>query len=167
VVASNEELEKLVGQTPLTLRQALKHSQAPIFLLAKREEFYGLCDSAAFGFIDDPKEIERIMRKFKPLRLGMTCRVTSTPQRDQLKVKVRMYVLGCDQPAWQIGETFAPTVRASPTRYFLALSVQNDLVVRNIDIKMAYLHADAPEDVYVIIPKELSGLPEYKLAKLN
>jgi hypothetical protein len=78
-----------------------------------------------------------------------------------------MFVLGNNQPAWQIGETFAPTARSSTTRYFLALSIQNDLIVTNIDIKMAYLHADAPEDVYVIIPKELSGHHEDQLAKLN
>jgi hypothetical protein len=167
ITTTNPQLEELALKPPLTFNQALKHPLNATFIEAHKEEYGGLCERGTFGFISNPEERKEIRAKHKPIRMGMTIRTTPTAQAGYMKVKARMFVLGNNQPEWQIGDTFAPTARSSTTRLFTALAVQNDLDSRNIDIKQAYLHAEAPEDIYVIIPKELSGDVEDQVAKLN
>ena len=49
-------------------------------------------------------------------------------------------------------ETFSPTARMETVRSLVQLSCQNDLLLHQMDVKSAYLHAPIEEEIYIRIP---------------
>lgn len=50
-------------------------------------------------------------------------------------------------------EAFAPTARMSTRRALLDMAVQKKMVLHQMDIKLAYLHADIGHEIYVEQPE--------------
>jgi len=50
-------------------------------------------------------------------------------------------------------ETFSPTTRMESVRTVMQIAVQNDLILNQMDVKSAYLHAPINEDVFVTQPQ--------------
>lgn len=71
-----------------------------------------------------------------------------------LKYKARLVAKGFAQkPGVDFTHTFAPTVKMSAIRVILTMAGVNDLEVRHLDIKTAYLHGDLDEDIYMEMPE--------------
>ena len=49
-------------------------------------------------------------------------------------------------------ETFSSTVRPETYRLFLALALQKGWVIKQYDVKTAFIHADIDTEVYIIQP---------------
>lgn len=68
-------------------------------------------------------------------------------------------------------ETFAPTANITSIRILMQLVVQNDLIVHQMDVKTAYLHAPIAEEIYLEQPEGFEVLSDtgeklvYKLKK--
>jgi hypothetical protein len=70
-----------------------------------------------------------------------------------LKYKGRLVAKGCVQrPGHDYSETFSPVVRLETLRIMLAMSVTDDLAIRQMDIKGAYLNSTLKETVYMHQP---------------
>lgn len=50
-------------------------------------------------------------------------------------------------------ETFAPTANICSVQALMQIAVQNDLIVHQIDVKTAYLHAPIEEEIYLEQPE--------------
>lgn len=50
-------------------------------------------------------------------------------------------------------ETFAPTANMTSVRALMQISVQNDLIIHQMDVKTAYLHAPIEEEIYMDQPE--------------
>ena len=71
-----------------------------------------------------------------------------------LRYKGRLVVKGCAQrPGQDYTETFSPVVRLETLRAILALAVQKDLHIRQLDVKGAYLNGMLKEKVYLRQPE--------------
>jgi transposase InsO family protein len=73
---------------------------------------------------------------------------------DLLKYKGRLVVKGCvQQPGQDYTETFSPVIRLETLRAILALAVQKDLHICQLDVKGAYLNGTLKEMVYMCQPE--------------
>ena len=73
--------------------------------------------------------------------------------------KARYVAKGCSQiQGIDYTETFSPTARLESVRMLIAVSVQSDFLVHQLDVRSAYLHAPIECDVYVAQPE---GYVEY------
>ena len=64
-------------------------------------------------------------------------------------------------------ETFSPTARMESVRTLMQIACQNDLLLHQMDVKSAYLHAPINEEVYVAQPQGYDSNPDkvWKLRK--
>ena len=68
-------------------------------------------------------------------------------------------------------ETFAPTANLTSVRTLMQVAVQNDLIVHQMDVKTAYLHAPIDEEIFLEQPQGFENISEtgenlvYKLKK--
>lgn len=70
------------------------------------------------------------------------------------RYKARLVANGFhQQPGLDYGETFSPVVNHSTIRLILALSVQFQWPVRQLDVQNAFLHGSLSEEVYVHQPR--------------
>jgi Reverse transcriptase (RNA-dependent DNA polymerase) len=79
-------------------------------------------------------------------------------KRDNLgqiyKCKARLIAQGFSQiPRIDFIETYSPTIRFTSIRFILALAAHHGLVIRQIDIKGAYLNGELEEEVYMRQPE--------------
>jgi hypothetical protein len=134
-----------------------------VLLEAMEEEFGGLWEMGTFLLIED----NELPAGVKPLPISATWKVSKTSDPLQMKVKCRMHVEGNRQPLWQITDTYSPTARPTTLRLFLALAAQLHLHMHVKDVEKAYLNASAPGDIYVRLPKRLSGFSRDRIARLE
>src|ERR1700678_2558100 len=73
------------------------------------------------------------------------------------KEKARLVAQGFSQRPEDFGETYAPVVKLSSVRILLAYANHYDLKIMSFDVKMAFLHARLPYDIFV---KQIPGFPE-------
>lgn len=81
------------------------------------------------------------------------------------KFKARLVAQGFSEvEGVHYDETFSPVIRYSSLRMLLAFSVENDLKIRHLDVKTAFLNAELKEDIY-LRPKNIDT--QGKVCKLN
>ena len=78
-------------------------------------------------------------------------------KRDNLrninKLKARLVAQGFSQiPGIDFTETYSPTIRFTSIRFILALALQHDLELQQIDVKGAYLNRRLDETIYMCQP---------------
>lgn len=67
-----------------------------------------------------------------------------------LKRKARLVAKGCSQrQGIDYDETFAPVVRHNSIRILLALAVQLDLKIDQMDVVTAFLHSTLDDEIYL------------------
>ncbi|UYV66792.1 hypothetical protein LAZ67_4002870, partial [Cordylochernes scorpioides] len=72
----------------------------------------------------------------------------------ELRHKARLVAKGFSQKyGIDYEETFAPVVRQSTIRVFLALAVEYNLIVHQMDVQSAYLNGEIKEEVYMAQPE--------------
>ena len=65
-------------------------------------------------------------------------------------------------------DTFAPVVRQNSLRLIYALAIENDLILRQLDVSTAFLNGDIEEEIFMEQPEKFikKGF-ENKVCKLN
>lgn len=64
------------------------------------------------------------------------------------------------RPGLDYSETYAPVARLSSIRLLLALSVEEDLIINQLDVTTAFLNGELAEELYMKKPKRLEYLNE-------
>ncbi|UYV73756.1 hypothetical protein LAZ67_11000764 [Cordylochernes scorpioides] len=111
------------------------------------EEFDSLIENKTWELVDPPKGQNVIGSKWV-----LKKRYSSDGSLE--RHKARLVARGFSQ---QYGidyeETFAPVVRQSTIRVFLALAVEYNLIVHQMDVQSAYLNGEIKEEVYMAQPE--------------
>lgn len=70
------------------------------------------------------------------------------------RYKARLVAKGCSQkPGIDYSETFSPVVRYNSIRFLMALAVQNDLKIHQMDAITAFLQGDLEEEIFMEQPE--------------
>ncbi|UYV81409.1 hypothetical protein LAZ67_20001109 [Cordylochernes scorpioides] len=84
------------------------------------------------------------------------------------RYKARLVAKGFNQKFGRdYEETFAPIVKHSTIRAFLAASVYKGMQVNHLDVKTAFLHGDLDKELYMELPEGLHTKQTNKVCKLK
>jgi len=146
--ASTAEAVALTGEDePKSLKEALRSPEWPEWEHAVNEELDQLQKRKTWILVDPPASAVPINNKWVFTK-------KFNKNGDLLKYKGRLVVKGCAQrPGQDYTETFSPVVRLETLRAILALAVQKDLHIRQLDVKGAYLNRMLKEEVYMSQPE--------------
>ena len=76
--------------------------------------------------------------------------VTGNPPRYKALIVVKGFQ---QKQGVDFNEIFAPVVKMTSIRMVLSIATSMDLEVEQLDVKMAFLHGDLEEDIYMQQPK--------------
>ena len=132
---------------PKSLSEAKKSPEWPEWEHAIKEELAQLLRKGTWKLTKAPEGAVPITNKW-------VFNKKYNKEGDLIKYKARLVVKGCAQrPGYDYDETFAPIVCLETIRVILALSVAEDLVIRQMDVKGAYLNGTLNETVYMRQPE--------------
>jgi hypothetical protein len=80
--------------------------------------------------------------------------------------KARLVARGFQQKGLQYHDIYAPVAKLQTFRILLAVSVNLDWTIYQMDVCNAFLHGDIDEEVYMSLPKNCN-LPADKTCRLN
>jgi len=86
---------------------------------------------------------------------------------DTVRYKVRLVAKGYVQREGTDYEVFSPVVKYSSIRILLALVVQYELELDQLDVKTAFLHGDLEEGIYMSQPMLKTAGKENIVCKLK
>ncbi len=71
--------------------------------------------------------------------------------------KARLVIVGSkDRQSYQPSETYSPVPSPTVIRWFFAMSLKYNLLMQQLDIRMAFLHSNLPYTKYASVPDGLS-----------
>ena len=131
---------------PQCYKEAMNSPQAAGWEQAMREEINSLKENDAFQLTSLPQGKNSVGGKWVFSK-------KENPKGDEI-LKARYVAKGYSQvEGIDYQETFAPTANISSIRALMQLAVQNDLIVHQMDVKTAYLHAPIDHEIYMDQPE--------------
>ena len=131
-------------KTPVTYHEAVNCTEASNWQTAMENEIQSLKRNDTYTLTDPPTNRAVVDGKW-------VYKVKGDP--DQPTFKARYVAKGYSQiEGIDYTETFSPTARMETIRSLIQLAVQEDLIVHQMDVKTAFLHAPIDEDIYVSQP---------------
>ncbi len=77
--------------------------------------------------------------------------------KENIVPKARLVIVGSqDQQKYSISETYSPVPSPIAIRWFLSVSLKNNLRIQQLDIKTAFLHSALPYEKFALILDGLS-----------
>jgi hypothetical protein len=77
--------------------------------------------------------------------------IKTKPNGSLDRFKARLVAKGCSQKyGVDFHETYSPTMKYDSIRIVLAIATQDDMDIRQFDIKRTFLHGDLEEEAYMI-----------------
>lgn len=149
-----ESLDKLcatallvVNNEPENYNQAVKCDEKEKWLIAMKEEFNSLIQNKTWELIEKPKNASVIDNKWV-----YKIKYKSNGEID--RYKARLVVRGFTQEyGINYYETFSPVVKFSSLRAILAIAASKNLLLKQFDIKTAFLNSDLDELIFMKQPK--------------
>lgn len=84
------------------------------------------------------------------------------------RYKARLVAKGCSQrKGFDYNETYAPVARMTTMRTLMAIVIQEDLIVYQMDVKNAFLHGKLKEEIYMEVPPGYNKFNKDLVCKLN
>ena len=138
---------------PVSYKQALEAHDAIKWREAMDTEMNALIGNDTFELVPQPKNREVVGAKW--------VYTIKTDQNGTEKYKARFVAKGYSQVHdIDYQETFAPTARMSTVRTLLQRTVQQDMIVHQMDVKTAYLNAPIDCEVYIKQPEGFEQVDE-------
>lgn len=82
--------------------------------------------------------------------------------------KARLVAKGFQQKDnMELAEIYSPVAKLTTMRVLLAIAVQENFPVYQMDVKSAFLYGDIEEEVFMYLPEGLQIIEENKICKLN
>ena len=134
------------GSDPKSLKEAQDSPEWPEWECAIKRELEQLREKGTWRLVDPPKDAI-------PLKNKWVFTKKYGRDGDLLKYKGRLVVKGFAQrPGFDYIETYSPVVRMETLRAILAISAIRRFVMRQMDVKGAYLNGTLKERVYMRQP---------------
>lgn len=131
---------------PCTVEEVLNRPDAYLWKAAMQEEIESLNSNKTWAITDLPAGR-------KPISSKWVFKLKKNTDGEIVRYKARLVVKGFSQKKGiDYEETFAPVVRYTSIRYLIALSVQFDLTIHQMDVVTAFLNGDLKEDIYMTQP---------------
>lgn len=147
---------------PMTVQEAMNSKDADKWRAAMQDEYDSFNKNNCWKLVD-PEEGQR------PIKCKWVFKIKRDLNGKILRYKARLVAKGFTQRyGIDYQETFAPVVRYSTIRMLLALAVEYNLNIDQLDVKTAFLRGDLHDDVIMTQPEGfvIKG-KEYKVYKLN
>ena len=131
-----------------TLREALAGAERDQWHAAILEELAAIREAGTWELVDPNPSIQNVIgcRFVLQKKRGASGEVT--------RFKARLVAQGFSQrEGVDFSETFAPVVKSTSLRIFLAICAEHGWRIRQMDIKSAYLNGTISEDIYMRQPK--------------
>ena len=137
----------LGNKDPKTLKEAMRSPDWPEWEKPVKTELATLEQMGTWELADAPKDRKPIMNKWVFMK-------KYNKDGDLQKYKARIVARGFSQiPGMDYNQTFAPVVRLETIRAILALAIENDWEIQQMDVKGAYLNGDLKEEIYMNQPE--------------
>ncbi|UYV71448.1 hypothetical protein LAZ67_8003257 [Cordylochernes scorpioides] len=114
---------------------------------AMEEEFDSLIENKTWELVDPPKNRNIIGTKWV---FKTKCNSDGSVERHKARLVAKGY---SQQYGIDYEETFAPVVRQSTIRMFLALAVEYNLILHQMDVQSAYLNGEIKEEIFMTQPE--------------
>ena len=135
------------NNVPKSLKEAKRSSEWHEWESAVRDELAQLLRKGTWKLVTKPDGAVPITNKWVFTK-------KYNKNGDLLKYKARLVVKGCAQrPGYDYDETYSPVVRLETIRVILALSISENLIIHQMDVKGAYLNGTLKETVYMNQPE--------------
>jgi hypothetical protein len=132
---------------PFTFEDAMTGDNSDNWKAAMNDEMLSLNKNETWTLVDLPKNK-------KPINNGWIYKTKYKANGDVDRYKARLVIKGCAQVhGIDFQETFSPVVKYDSIRVILAIAAARKLVLRQFDIKTAFLYGDLEEDIYMKQPK--------------
>ena len=141
-----------------TLSTALSSAERPKWLDAINEEFKTIIDSKTWT--DDEKTSPPVHGQ-RILPTGIILRVKRDEMGNISRFKARLVVRGNFQNEFEdYAELYAPVASIELVRLIITIAIRSGLVINQLDVKGAFLHALLPESdcIWIYLPK-VEGVP--------
>ena len=136
----------LASDNPYTLKEACESVEWPQWEKAIQTELDQLQQMGTWELVDLPEDRRAVGNKWVFLK-----KYLKSGQLD--KYKARLVTKGYSQIlGMDFSETFSPVVRLETIRMILALTVNFDWEVTQMDVKGAYLNGNLDEEVHMLQP---------------
>ena len=137
---------RAVCDIPQTYQDAIASSKARQWTNAMREEMQSLEENETFSLTQLPPGKQTVG--------GRWVYALKTEIDGSDKYKARFVAKGYSQkPGTDYEETFSPTADMTSVRVVMQKAVQDNLVLHQMDVKTAYLHAPIDRDIYMEQPE--------------
>ena len=144
--ASVDYCYRAICGVPQTYKEALQSPEAPEWQQAMKEEVDSLKENDTFELTPLPVGRNAVGGKW-------VYAIKENAEKGNI-FKARYVAKGYNQTEGiDYNETFAPTANITSVRALMQIAVQNDLIVHQMDVKTAYLHAPIEEEIYLEQPE--------------
>lgn len=145
---------------PLSYRDAMRSEQSSEWIAAMKEEMASLKENRTWTLVDLPDGRKAIDNRW-------VFRVKRKPSGDIERFKARLVVRGFSQVhGIDYDETFSPVAKFSSIRMILAVATSEGLLLRQFDIKTAFLYGDLDEEIFMKQPVGFSDSSQ-RVCRLN
>ncbi|KAH9660217.1 hypothetical protein KPL70_024138 [Citrus sinensis] len=132
---------------PNTFGEALRSNESNQWKLAMEEEMKSLIQNQTWELVKLPKGKKAIGNKW------VYTKKQGSPNQTTPRYKARLVAKGFAQKECiDYNEVFSPVVKHTFIRILLALVAEYELELAQLDVKMAFLHGDLEEKIYMIQP---------------
>lgn len=129
---------------PKTYSEAIKSAKCEEWIAAMNEEIISLKETGTYELTDLPSNKNAI---------GCKWVFKTKPEKDGIRYKARLVAQGFSQKFGQdYNEVFAPVARAPTIRLLLSLAGKRNLIVKQFDVKTAFLNGELEEEIYMCQP---------------
>jgi transposase InsO family protein len=138
---------KVVDKEPVSVEEALSGPEKQEWRKAMEREVQSMNQSDVWDLVELPNDRRAIgCRWVFKRKIG--------PEGEIERYKARLVAQGCSQKfGSDYDETFCPVVRFESVRMVIAVAVQYDLQLHQMDFTSAFLNGDLEEEVYMRQPK--------------
>lgn len=136
---------------PRSYDQAMSSPQRTQWVEAMKQELASLHDMKTWVLVPRKPDMKVVRSKW-------VYRIKRDAAGNIDKYKARLVAVGCSQvEGVDYFETFSPVVKLTSLRILLALGLNERMVMRQLDVKTAYLHGKLDETVYMEPPLGCPG----------
>ncbi|EGD82711.1 hypothetical protein PTSG_12005 [Salpingoeca rosetta] len=140
---------------PASIKQALKSQQRKQWTQACLEEIGAMERNGVIKLI--PRSV--VPRQHTPLKSRLVFKVKRDAEGAPTRFKARWVAKGFSQrPGIDFDQTYAPTPAAKTILTVLAVSLQRQHQLHQLDFKSAYLQADLKEELYMELPPHFTDI---------
>ncbi|UYV65699.1 hypothetical protein LAZ67_3005177 [Cordylochernes scorpioides] len=146
-LSTQELLEAKYLPDPKDAEEALSGRDSYFWKKAMEEKFDSLIENKTWELVDPPKNRNIIGTKWV---FKTKCNSDGSVERHKARLVAKGY---SQQYGIDYEETFAPIVRQSTIRMFLALTVEYNLILHQMDVQSAYLNGEIKEEIFMTQPE--------------